>query len=740
MYSWTEKDDLIKIIIPLKKSSPSKVDIFVTSTTLKVNFSPYIVDIILRFPVDPVKHKATVKDGNLRVILYKTDESAGFWGNLEVDTGDKSAIANLREKSIAAQDALEKGLGETRRSRRTEDERFSLKKQMNLDETERNRLDNLKSEEKRSAEQEVYATFSLMQTEKQIISQKTVSSNALQVGLDSVEATEPVDFDTYLRIKKEMKSSLMIADSKDIFDIPNIPVIDTEEQFEDDDFDNSNATSAFSSSTIIASGRSTHVHIIVDEVEDFRYIPPPRVISNLADGKGNMHHRLVSAEIFITSICTESLYSTSLHYVYRNSRCPLYAQSISNPHERVEDCRGGRLDSEEPSPPQKTWCTRQQCRQRFASYSSDSCECDISMFMCLESLKVNIFSAFPVFLLPGNNADSCEENPTWLKEKGDNFYRGGDMRSAVNAYSAALDMDEKMVTCYSNRSACYLRLDMSAECRLDCTEGIKLIDEELANISESNKSAVTLSHAAVKEITTLKVMLSKMLLRRGSANCQMGLFSEALCDYTRTNNILFGYENKNNSGVNKIVNYEDREFCVTGITKPSLAADVGKICQLLDADILKKEGDALFADNKLAESCLKYDEAICLVPVHVGCLSNRSACRLAMKDVHGCIDDCSRALALLSSSSSKDVSTETSSICASTMLKAILPSVGSEKRMSWVVKTLLRRGAAYAQLSQLDEAVEDYRTASALDQKNESLKSDLNKIINFREGKRGTSC
>jgi hypothetical protein len=39
------------------------------------------------------------------------------------------------------------------------------------------------------------------------------------------------------------------------------------------------------------------------------------------------------------------------------------------------------------------------------------------------------------------------------------------------------------------------------------------------------------------------------------------------------------------------------------------------------------------------------------------------------------------------------------------------------------------------QLSLLDEAVEDFRSASGLDPKNEALKSDLNKIINYRDGK-----
>jgi dyslexia susceptibility 1 candidate gene 1 protein len=140
-YTWTEKKNLIKVIIPLKGASPKKVDIFVTSSTLKVNYSPYIVDIVLHSSIDPVKHKATVKDGSLQVTLYKTGKSLGIWGILET-SGDKAVINKLREDSIASQDLLEKELGDKRRDRKTDDERYSLRKQMSLDEAERNRLDN----------------------------------------------------------------------------------------------------------------------------------------------------------------------------------------------------------------------------------------------------------------------------------------------------------------------------------------------------------------------------------------------------------------------------------------------------------------------------------------------------------------------------------------------------------------------------------------------------------------------
>ena len=57
--------------MPLKGCSPSSVDIFVTASTLKVNFSPYLLDLLLKSEVDSVKHKATVKSGVLVSTLLK---------------------------------------------------------------------------------------------------------------------------------------------------------------------------------------------------------------------------------------------------------------------------------------------------------------------------------------------------------------------------------------------------------------------------------------------------------------------------------------------------------------------------------------------------------------------------------------------------------------------------------------------------------------------------------------------
>ena len=291
--------------------------------------------------------------------------------------------------------------------------------------------------------------------------------------------------------------------------------------------------------------------------------------------------------------------------------------------------------------------------------------------------------------------DISEEDPTWLKAKGDDFFRSGDARSALNAYSSALDIDESMVSCYSNRSACYLKLNMYDECRLDCTDGIKYLTAEQGDNIDKN-------------------MLIKLLMRRGAAACQLGNFIDSLNDYQEA-----------------LRNSQSNDKCGSDTIAAGLTEDIQRLELLVNADQLKKEADLAFSESKLNDAIDKYSEAIALIPVHVGCLSNRATCKIALKDYNGCIDDCTVALDLLSSS---DISsTNVISTPSLNMLHSILPAKGSEKRKAWVLKTIVKRGQAYIQLSKYDEAVRDYSTASGLDPTNESLKSDINKLITARE-------
>ena len=55
-YTFTETDLSLNVEIPLKGVSPKKVDIFCAEGMLKVNFAPYLIDILLHKRIDPRRH------------------------------------------------------------------------------------------------------------------------------------------------------------------------------------------------------------------------------------------------------------------------------------------------------------------------------------------------------------------------------------------------------------------------------------------------------------------------------------------------------------------------------------------------------------------------------------------------------------------------------------------------------------------------------------------------------------
>ena len=311
-----------------------------------------------------------------------------------------------------------------------------------------------------------------------------------------------------------------------------------------------------------------------------------------------------------------------------------------------------------------------------------------------------------------------------MKAKGDDFFRSGDIRSALNAYSAAIDADDSFVSGYSNRAACYLKLNMNIECKLDCDKAIDLLNEELLVEQISIEAKTEGSEAEKAKLDKLYASLVKLLLRRGACECSTGSFTSALNDYTqaRSKTLLM-------SG-RKISTLAAGEF-----NFDSLDQDISRLKILTSAEALKLEGDVAVSEDSLDLAVNKYTEALKVLPLYVSCISNRSACKMSKGDLDGCIEDCTEALTLLE----VDPNSQPNHLINSEekhMLQNILPPKNSEKRKNWVIKTLTRRGVAHSQLNRLEEAIQDFQQAVGYDPKNEALVSDLNKLKTFRESKK----
>lgn len=106
--------------------------------------------------------------------------------------------------------------------------------------------------------------------------------------------------------------------------------------------------------------------------------------------------------------------------------------------------------------------------------------------------------------------DMEEMNPIWLKDKGIGFYKAGNYVAAINAFTAAVVLDDSIPSLYSNRAACHLQLKQYKECVQDCTNALELL---------------------VPPVQANCVSRCKAHVRRGTAYMQMNEYVLALQDY-----------------------------------------------------------------------------------------------------------------------------------------------------------------------------------------------------------------
>ena len=372
--------------IPLKGVSPSKVDIAVQGFVLKVNYNPYLLDLTLSHEIDSLKHKATVnKRGDLRIELFKKEANV-IWTSLEADVSAEE-LQKRRQESVLVDEALNKDLQVQRADARIAEEKYSLRKQMALDEAERNRLDQIKLDEKQAAEKEVYAAFNDLErreaekTKKKLAKDKhsdvSIEKRAVDKSLYDIDEDEEEDPAVEAEAVVKKKSEPLVTDAsadlapdKVIF---NVQRLKSEAEVQKE------------------LNQTASEHLVEEEEEDVRYIPPPRQSASGDVSGGNKVGIVFTPRAFPTPM-RESKAAEEEDWVARNRK-----------HLKKHGVLGKNVSQ---------------------------------------------------------SSDVSEEDPNWLKAKGDDFVRYGDYRSAINAYTAAIEADEKMVSCYSNRSICYLKTHM----------------------------------------------------------------------------------------------------------------------------------------------------------------------------------------------------------------------------------------------------------------------------------------
>ena len=126
-FEWKETETDITVYIPFRGKSIKKTDIFVADAVLKVSHPPFLLDINLTDLIKTNSCKAIVKDDTLVIKLSKA--RVGLWHKLVYD-GTKDEIKSRRRDSLQRREDEIREHHEKARSKRLEEERMTLRKQV----------------------------------------------------------------------------------------------------------------------------------------------------------------------------------------------------------------------------------------------------------------------------------------------------------------------------------------------------------------------------------------------------------------------------------------------------------------------------------------------------------------------------------------------------------------------------------------------------------------------------------
>ncbi|XP_046545728.1 dynein axonemal assembly factor 4-like isoform X2 [Haliotis rubra] len=149
-FSWDENESTLFLTVPLKGVKANKVDIFSSEEYIKVSYPPYIFECLLKSPVDDAQSSANVGNGTVVFKLKKKEPE--IWGQLQSDdAGNKEVMRKKREESQAQEHSRQQEAGKAKAEKKREDDRYAINQMMKLEDSEKQRIENIKQSERKAA-------------------------------------------------------------------------------------------------------------------------------------------------------------------------------------------------------------------------------------------------------------------------------------------------------------------------------------------------------------------------------------------------------------------------------------------------------------------------------------------------------------------------------------------------------------------------------------------------------------
>ncbi|XP_063535366.1 dynein axonemal assembly factor 4-like [Cydia strobilella] len=147
-FTWKQTPTALNITIPLSQGNKERVDLFAADSYIKAHYSPFLFEVFLLHDVNIDKSKCLVKEDFIILDLVKREEQE--WEQLEKEL-TKAEKIKLRQESLEkCQEKAKEGF-EQKRIKKSEMDRFTVQKAMEIDSRHHEIMDKRRDEQRKIA-------------------------------------------------------------------------------------------------------------------------------------------------------------------------------------------------------------------------------------------------------------------------------------------------------------------------------------------------------------------------------------------------------------------------------------------------------------------------------------------------------------------------------------------------------------------------------------------------------------
>ena len=303
-----------------------------------------------------------------------------------------------------------------------------------------------------------------------------------------------------------------------------------------------------------------------------------------------------------------------------------------------------------------------------------------------------------------------EREPVFLKDKGDAFFRAGNYRSALEAYTAAVDAerdaprpDGTLVRLYANRAACLLKTREFLEAERDCAAALDLLESDLVDADVGTAWTPEAIAAQRRKLLTRRAKARVERSRGGGGGGGDDDDDDALARAA---------EDLDAAAKLAAPGSKERE------TIEAELEDLRACAAPMNAAALRARGDERYRSGDVPGAMDAYSAVAAMgdaaAPAErAAALANRAACHLSRSDHGAAHDDCEEGLEALVRTASRD---PRAAFHDPTVPESVAAGAedaeAADARVTLLAKLLHRRAAAAAHLRAYLDAARDYRAAA----------------------------